>query len=144
MPLAEKPTYSVQAFRREVLSTLRELKLHTNVGLAVRQVRMLGVPEHRQAAEYADILTLVAEEVRGPARRICIAFVGGLTNAFRREQCIAGLKLFFNEIYEDLRADIPNLPKIVHSELMPTLRAVFKAEELEALVPSLPVAVRVA
>lgn len=143
MPLAAKPgAYSVQAFRREVMCTLRELQFHKNVGLAVGQVRMQCVPEHRQAAEFADILTLVAEEKRGPARRICIAFVGGLAKVFNREKCIAGLELFFAEVYEGLRAEVHNLPKIVATELMPTLHSVFRPDELKAISHLSPNAVR--
>lgn len=112
---------------------LRELKVHKNVALAVRQVRMHGVPQHRQAAEFVDLLTLVVEETRGPARRICIAFIGGLTKAFEKEECIAGLKTFFSEIYDDLVTEVPNLHKIVALELVPTLRSVFQADELGAM-----------
>jgi len=129
--------YTPQAFRREAARILRELKLHKNAGLAVRQVRACNVPRQRQAAEFADILTFVAEESRGPARRTGIAFVGGLTKAFEKEACIAGLRLFFHEVYPELLGDVPRLGTIVLTELVPTLKEVFPAEELGDFLPSI-------
>jgi len=129
--------YSPQAFRRELANILRELRLHKNPGLAVGQVRMCGVPQQRQAAEFADILTRAAEESRGPARRTCMAFVGGLTKAFEKEECIKGLRMFFDEVYSDLCTEVLRLPNIVMTELMPTLKVVLEEGELSALKPSL-------
>jgi len=133
--------YTAQAFRRELASIMRELRLHKNAGLAVVRVRACGVPCERQAAEFADILTLVAEETRGPARRTFMAFVGGLTKAFEIAKCIKGLRMFFDEVYPDLCAEVPRLPHIVMTELMPTLKSVLPDGKLIALQPSLFAAV---
>ena len=121
--------YTVQGFRREANNILKELKMHKNVGLAVSQVRLQQVPFHRQAAEFADILTMVLEETRGPARRVCVAFVGGLTKAFELENCILGLQAFFKEIYEDLQIEVPDLSKRIASELLPTLKPLLEAKD---------------
>lgn len=129
--------YTVRAFRRELANIMRELRLHKNAGLAVSQVRNCGVPRDRQASEFADILTRTAEETRGPARRTCMAFVGGLTKAFEKEECIAGLRMFFNEVYPDLSTEVPRLRNIVMTELVPTLKAVLEEAELNTLQPSL-------
>jgi len=129
--------YTVQAFRRELANIMRELRLHKNAGLAVSQVRSCGVPRDRQASEFADILTRTAEETRGPARRTCMAFVGGLTKAFEKEECIAGLRMFFNEVYPDLSTEVPRLRNIVMTELVPTLKAVLEEAELNTLQPCL-------
>jgi len=124
-------TYSPQGFRQEATKIFRELKLHKNVGLAVSQVRRQGVPHDRQAAEFADLLTIALEETRGPARRVCVAFIGGLTKAFAVEQCILGLEIFFHEIYEDLRIEVPDLSKRIASELLPTLRPLLEAGDFD-------------
>jgi len=129
--------YTLQSFRREVTRVLREVKVHKNIGLAVRQVRMMNVPKHRHADEFSDILTLAVEESRGPARRVCIAFVVGLLNVFDREQCLNGLRLFYKEIYPDLCSEVNNLKNIMLSELMPTLKTVLELEEVEAICSSL-------
>jgi len=135
VPVAFK--YTAQAFRRELAKIMRELRLHTNPGLAVGQVRNCGVPQERQAAEFADILTRSVEESRGPIRRTCMAFVGGLTKAFEKRECIAGLRTFFDEVYPDLCNEVPRLQNIVRTELVPTLKAVLEERELSALQPSL-------
>lgn len=129
--------YSAQAFRRELATIMRELRLHKNPGLAVGQVRICGVPPQHQAAEFADILTRAAEESRGPVRRSCMAFVGGLTKAFEKKECIAGLRMFFDEVYPDLCMEVPRLRNIVMTELVPTLKAVLEDGEMSALQPSL-------
>jgi len=114
-----------------------ELRLHKNVGLAIGQVRACGVPRERQAAEFVDMLTLVVEETRGPARRTFMAFVGGLTKAFDTAECITGLRMFFDEVYPDLCDEVSKLPSIMMTELMPTLKSVLPDGELIALQPSL-------
>jgi len=129
--------YTAQAFRRELAKIMRELRLHKNPGLAVGQVRTCGVPQERQAAEFADILTRSVEESRGPGRRTCMAFVGGLTKAFAKTECIAGLRTFFDEVYPDFCTEVPRLRIIVMTELVPTLKAVLEDREFTALQPSL-------
>jgi len=74
--------HTVQGFRQEATNILKELKLHTNVGLVVSQVRLQGGASQRQTADFADLLTMALEERRGPARRVCVVFIGGLTHAF--------------------------------------------------------------
>jgi len=129
--------YTAQAFRRELAKIMRELRLHKNPGLAVGQVRTCGVPQERQAAEFADILTRSVEESRGPVRRTCMAFVGGLTKAFAKTECIAGLRTFFDEVYPDFCTEVPRLRIIVMTELVPTLKAVLEDKEFTTLQPSL-------
>jgi len=129
--------YTPHTFRRELTNIMRELRLHKNPGLAVGQVRICGVPQQRQAAEFVDILTRAAEESRGPVRRTFMAFVAGLTKAFEKEECIKGLRMFFDEVYPDLCTEVLRLPNIVMTELMPTLKVVLEEGELSALKPSL-------
>jgi len=134
-PVAFK--YTAQAFSRELAKIMRELRLHRNPGLAVGQVRACGVPQERQAAEFADILTRTVEESRGPVRRTCMAFVGGLTKAFEKTECIKGLRTFLDEVYPDLCTEVPKLRNMLLTELVPTLKAVLEDRELSALQPSL-------
>jgi len=134
-PVAFK--YTAQAFSRELANIMRELRLHRTPGLAVGQVRACGVPQERQAAEFADILTRSVEESRGPVRRTCMAFVGGLTKAFEKTECIKGLRTFLDEVYPDLCTEVPKLRNMLLTELVPTLKAVLEDRELSALQPSL-------
>jgi len=127
--------YAPQTFRKEVIAIMKALATHRNVALAVRQVRLRGVPVDRQAAELADILTYALEEVRGTVRRLHVAFVGGLAGAFEKNAYVAGVKLFFDGIYVDLCEEVQKLPKLVKIELVPTLRSVLSADEVIACVP---------
>eukprot|EP00929_Paragymnodinium_shiwhaense_P044048 TRINITY_DN2259_c1_g1_i1.p1 TRINITY_DN2259_c1_g1~~TRINITY_DN2259_c1_g1_i1.p1 ORF type:complete len:671 (-),score=209.15 TRINITY_DN2259_c1_g1_i1:122-2134(-) len=128
------------AFSREVHMTMKELATSHNVPAAVRRIRQQDVPVDKQAAEFADMLARASEESRGPVRRYIFAFITGLANgeqsAFDKEACLEGIKSFFVEDYESLCEEVPKLPAIVTQELVPTLKAVYTATQLEeAAVP---------
>jgi len=131
--------YSPKTFRKELTAILRELASSRNVAAAVRGVRVQKVPKKRQAAEFTDILTRAAEEHRGIARRLDFAFAAGLgagsSSCFERSQCLSGLQNFFSEVYDDLCEEIPRLPIMVRSELVPTLRSVLPSELLDTVLP---------
>lgn len=127
-------------FHRELSATLQTLSLDRNVAAAVHRIRAQCVPRWRQAPEFADILTRASEESRGPARRSAFAFAAGLaaaeTSAFAKEACVEGLRVFFAEVYEELRTEVPRLSTIVTTEMVPTLRSVLPAAALSKAVPS--------
>lgn len=141
VPMAPAEFNSV-AFHKELAAVLRELTASQNVAAAVRRLRMQRVPKECQAQEFADILTRTAEERRGPARRASFAFAAGLGagakaegSAFERAECLAGLQLFFTDIYPDLCSEVTRLPTLVKQELVPTLASVFPASELQPVLP---------
>lgn len=127
-------------YRKELSDVLRDLANGSNVGASVRRIRIQNVPKERQAAEFRDILTRAAEEHRGVARRLSFAFAVGLaagepTSAFDRDECAAGIKLFFDDVFEDLAAEVPRLRSKFANEFVPTLRTAFSADEICRLVP---------
>lgn len=131
-------------FRRELVVTLRELSVTRSVAGALQRIRALRVPRERQAAEFADLLTRAAEERRGSTRRLWWTLAASLAagadgpsgSAFGAEECIEGLKAFFQETYADLCEEVFRLPLAVQGELMPALRSVFPEHVLEAVVPT--------
>lgn len=132
--------FSLVAFRRELSAILRDLGSDRNVGKAVKRVRQQGVPREHQAQQFADLLTRASEECRGPNRRSAFAFAAGLAaaaeqSAFNREECLAGTKEFFREVYPSLKGEVPRLPAIAAAEILPTLRSVLPVVQLSALVP---------
>jgi translation initiation factor 4G len=132
--------FSLVAFRRELSAILRDLGSDRNVGKAVKRVRQQGVPREHQAQQFADLLTRASEECRGPNRRSAFAFAAGLAaaaeqSAFNREECLAGTKEFFREVYPSLKEEVPRLPAIAAAEILPTLRSVLPVVQLSALVP---------
>jgi len=137
-PLAPVP-FSLKAFKRELSATLKELSSERNVAAAVRRIRAQNVPTSHHASEFTDLLTRAAEETRGPARRSAFAFAAGLAAAdpscFDRSECINGVREFFVEVYQELCSEVPRLPAIAASELVPTLRSVFPASTLNEILP---------
>lgn len=137
---AAPPAFNAAAFHRELSAAFRDLGTDRNVAAAVRRVRACAVPPKYQAREFADILTRAAEESRGPARRSAFAFAAGLCaasdgSAFLKAECLAGVRLFFQDVYEGLCEEIPRLPAIAAAEVLPTLRTVLPASNLAALLP---------
>jgi hypothetical protein len=136
--------FDPKAFRKELVSALKELAASRSVAGAVRRVRAQNVPKDRQAAEFADLMARAAEEPRGGTRCLCWAFAAGLAagkdspfgSAFEMEECAAGLKAFFRDSYEDLCEEVPRLPMAVRLEILPTMREVFPKKMLEASVPA--------
>jgi len=131
--------FSLKAFKRELSATLKELSSERNVAAAVRRIRAQNVPTSHHASEFTDLLTRAAEETRGPARRSAFAFAAGLAAAdpscFDRSECINGARTFFAEVYQELCSEVPRLPAIAASELVPTLRSVFPASTLNEILP---------
>jgi hypothetical protein len=138
--VTETQAFDVVTFRRALATILTDLSSDRNVPAAVRRIRLQEVPLASQAKEFADIVTRVVEERRGPVRRCALAFAAGLAaaehSAFDRNACLDGVGLFFNDVYPDLCSEIPRLPAIVASELLPTLSNVFPKPELNKRLPS--------
>lgn len=129
--------YTAKTFRKEVTSIFKELASNRNVAAAVRRVRVQNVPVARQSAEFNDILTRAAEEHRGICRRLFFAFATGLSaGAWDQDECLVGLKLFFDEVFIDLCDELPRLPTMVRTELVPTLRSVIPENRLREVVPA--------
>lgn len=135
-PIAQQVEYTAKTFRKELTTIFKELASNRNVAAAVRRVRLQNVPLKRQAAEFTDILTRAAEEHRGICRRLFFAFATGLlAGAWDQEQCLAGLKLFFDDVFQDLCEELPRLPTMVRTELVPTLRSILSEDKLRHVVP---------
>lgn len=131
--------FDLKVFRRNLAAILTDLTSDRNVAEAVRRVRVQAVPKECQAEQFADILTRVVEEKRGPPRRCAMAFAAGIAaaehSAFDRDQCLAGLMSFFQDVYPDLCDEVPRLPAIIRSELTPTFCSVFPRAEINTVLP---------
>lgn len=132
--------FDIVSFRRTLATILADLSSDRNIPAAVRRIRLQGCPIEYQAKEFADIITRVVEEKRGPIRRSCLAFAAGLgaaeQSAFDREACLDGVGQFFEDVYPELCTEIPRLPAIVTSELLPTLRNVFPKSDINKILPA--------
>lgn len=131
--------FDKKAFHRDLSTILRDLASASSVSNAVQQIRSWRVPKSEQAAEFMDLLTRAAEEGRGLARRRCFTLVAGLAagspSAFARDECLAGVGMFFKEVYQGLSLEVPRLPAIAANELVPTLATVLPKKKLRAMLP---------
>jgi hypothetical protein len=139
-PSATSPSsgpFDLRAFRRELTDVMKELGASRDTARARRRFDGLKVPSTLQATEFSNLLTRVAEERCSASRRAMFAFVAGLAgNVFDKDMCTKGIKLFLDEVYEDLCEEVPRLPEILKSELVPTMRAALPAGVLYKILPS--------
>lgn len=139
LPCTQAEKYDPRKFHRELSNTLRCLASDWDVNGAVARIRMQNVPKDQQALEFANLLTRIAEEGRAPERRSAFAFAAGLAatecSTFDTSECLAGTRIFFEEVYVELSAEVPRLPVIVTAELIPILSSTLPAAELNATLP---------
>jgi hypothetical protein len=133
-------TFDVVAFRRTLAKVLSDLASDGNIPAAVQCIRSQEVPLASQASQFVDILSRVVEERRGAVRRCQLAFIAGLvaaeSSALDRNECLSGLKRFFEEAYGELCTEVNRLPGIMKSEFMPTMMTVIPAADLNSVVPA--------
>jgi len=133
-------SFDVVAFRRTIAGIFSDLAMDKNIPAAVQRVRAQRVPIEHQAEQFMDILSRIVEERRGAVRRCELAFIAGLgaaeLSAFDRKECLAGIGLFFHDVYDGLCHEVHRLPAIMKSEFMPTVLTVFPASELNKVVPT--------
>jgi len=123
-------------FHREVSVTLRDLGSDGNTMAAIQRIKAQNVPIAHQSKEYVDLLTRVVEISRKAVRHAAFAFAAGLvSNAFDPNECLMGVKVFFDEVYEDLSEDVPQLPTIIRAEFLPTLQPAFPNNAIANLLP---------
>jgi hypothetical protein len=131
--------FDVVTFRRTLATIFSDLASDKDIPGAVQRVRLEKVPVALQPDQYADILTRIVEERRGAVRRCELAFLTGLAaaeqSAFDREACLAGIGLFFKDVYGSLCDEVHRLPAIMKSEFLPTVLSVFTTAELNKVVP---------
>jgi len=132
--------FQVVAFRHELGTIFNDLASDRNIPAAVQRVRMQQVPVLQQAEQFVDILTRIVEERRGAVRRCELAFIAGLaaaeSSAFERKECLAGIGLFFRDVYPELCNEVHRLPAIMKSEFLPTMLTVLPAADLNKVVPT--------
>jgi len=139
-PIKNAASFDLKAFRRTLAAILADLTSDRNVSAAVHRVRSAAVPMECQAEQFSDLITRIVEEKRGPPRRCAMAFAAGLAaaneqSAFEHQECLAGLDMFFQDVYPELCNEVPRLPAIVRSELTPTFCSVFQKADINSRLP---------
>lgn len=132
-----KNHFNAVAFHRALSIVLRELSSDGDAAVAVQKIQAQKVPQNQQAREYADLLTRACEISRKAVRTSAFGLAAGLAAepaVFDSAECLKGLRMFFDDVYPDLREEVSNLDIIVRTEMLPWLRATFSSRHLETLV----------
>jgi hypothetical protein len=129
--------FDLRAFRRELTDVMKELGATRDTVRARGRFAGLKVPANLQASEFSNLLTRVAEERCSATRRAMFAFVAGLAGSvFDKDKCAEGIKSFFDDIFDDLCEEVPRLPEILKTELVPTIRAALPTGSLSKILPA--------
>lgn len=132
-----KTVFNPVAFHRELSVTLRQLSLDGDVDKAVAKVLAQQVPADKQHKEFADLLTRACEMSREVPRQAAFALAASIASSdpgvFDHDATWAGTQLFFETVYPELCSEVPKLPLIVRTELLPALRTVFAASLLDSI-----------
>eukprot|EP00439_Symbiodinium_sp_Y106_P069217 s1744_g11.t2 len=125
-PCAKAVPFDLTNFRWLLTGTLRDLRADRDAKKAVARLKAAGVPRKLQAVEFSDMITRVAEDASGPARRASFAVLVRLSlgedSAFHHDECVRGTSIFFREVYADLCDEVPRLSVVMSSEFLPLLR----------------------
>mmetsp|Transcript_46970 Transcript_46970/g.102173 ORF Transcript_46970/g.102173 Transcript_46970/m.102173 type:complete len:845 (-) Transcript_46970:203-2737(-) len=134
--------YDEEQFRAESSKALLELRVSHDVREAA--LRLAGEPRPpaaRQADEFCRLLAEIAQESRQGVRcsgfqAVALLFVD---KHWQGSAAVGGLRMFKEEVCEDLRCDVPALPSIIREEILPALatlvsNGVFQAEQLNSLL----------
>lgn len=134
-----RPVFDPKVFRRELSKILRDLCSNLDVAAAVDRIHSQKVPVAHQQHEFVDILTRASEVASAPARKATFSLAVALAEEgfgiFDSSVCLAGVRVFFRDVYSDLCCEVPRLKVIMRTELVPTLRTVFSADALSGILP---------
>eukprot|EP00747_Dinoflagellata_sp_TGD_P098947 gnl/TRDRNA2_/TRDRNA2_167601_c2_seq1.p2 gnl/TRDRNA2_/TRDRNA2_167601_c2~~gnl/TRDRNA2_/TRDRNA2_167601_c2_seq1.p2 ORF type:complete len:393 (+),score=82.34 gnl/TRDRNA2_/TRDRNA2_167601_c2_seq1:771-1949(+) len=138
-PALKRP-FDRAIFRAETHKVLMELRVSHDAQDAIARISEVSCPPSQQPTELCELLTNVVQEGSSAARRAGIQMLVGLflDGHWRPLSLVDGIKTFRTEVYEDLRCDVPTLPKILRDEVHPCFEPLMKkgllsAEQCEVL-----------
>jgi len=111
--------FDKNACRAEVSATLAELRVSHDVPDAIARIANIAIPVSHQSSELDRILATVSEEASQETRKLGFSLVVGLflEKHWKPEAAAEGISKFVGETCEDLKCDVPTLPKILRDEL---------------------------
>lgn len=136
---SDASTFQPKLFHRELSRIVRELCSSLDVAAAVGAIQGQAVPLHHQQREFVDILTRACEISSSPARLATFSMAAALADdefpIFDRTASLLGVRTFFEEVYVDLCDEIRKLKAILRMEMIPTLKAAFPSNAIDAILP---------
>jgi hypothetical protein len=131
--------FQPKLFHRELSRIVRELCSSLDVAAAVGAIEGQAVPLQHQQREFVDILTRACEISSAPARLATFSMAAALADdefpVFDRKASLLGVRAFFEEVYADLCDEIPKLKTVLRMEMIPTLKAAFPPNAIDAILP---------
>lgn len=120
-PIGEQ--FDKDACLKEIFGALSELRISHEVKEATTRVSTIVVPWPQQGEVLCDMLGQIAEEGSQVVRKMYFELVAGLflEGHWKAITLGKGLQHFVEEVYPDLKCDVPTLPQILRDELHPTL-----------------------
>jgi hypothetical protein len=125
-PAPAQLSFDRDVFRAEVSKILAELRYSGDGVEAAKRLSEQSPPPARcQSEEFCQLLVRTAEEGDAAVRKAGFAAVAALFTArlWCPDAFAEGLRIFVEEACEDLRCDVPSLPKILCAELHPALKS---------------------
>lgn len=116
--------HDASSSQSDILGIVSELQCSHDVDDAVWRVKEMKLPRRLQPQEFRRLLNAIVEK-KESVRHMLFQFAVVLVRdkVFDRSVLIDSMDLFFQENYDDLKIDIPKLPKILEAELLPLLAA---------------------
>lgn len=128
-------SFNAVAFHEDMCGILRGLSETLEVEDCLERLRSwTPPPAHSQAVEVTELLSSVAEWGRSASRKAGFELLARLFYSATWTNCVAldkGLSEFFAR-FNELKLDIPELPRIVQEELAPVLAGLGAAGLLKA------------
>jgi len=126
--------WDCDVYREEVQKTLAELRVSHDWAEGALRLADAVPPVSKQPSELCHLLALIMEEGSVDVRKAGFSMVSKLflDKAWPAESINAGLQAFVEETCEDLRCDVPALPRILKEELHPEFAALVSGGMLEA------------
>jgi len=123
--------------KKEAGSIVKGLSLSHDVAEAVSQIRDLKPRQSSQKGLFVEILKR-ALEASDRDRTVLWQFTVRLFSeeVLQKSVLMEGLTQFMEEVYDDLKCDVPRLPKILQEELFPVLSGDGEGEATATLLDS--------
>eukprot|EP00928_Gymnodinium_smaydae_P011983 TRINITY_DN14384_c1_g1_i2.p1 TRINITY_DN14384_c1_g1~~TRINITY_DN14384_c1_g1_i2.p1 ORF type:complete len:725 (+),score=131.97 TRINITY_DN14384_c1_g1_i2:45-2177(+) len=136
---AQSLQFDKHTHQKSLFLTLRQLSAASNVTDAVTWMRGQHVPVSAQAIEFQELIARVVEMTSMQSRGLGFQFAARIADAkhgiFESSECSKGLQLFFDEDYDELCEEFPEMPSIVSSELLPAMRDALGSAALAHICP---------
>lgn len=126
------PKFDLERCRSELISALKELYVSHEVTEALQRFVVVAVPTAHQAELLCEMMSHIAEEGCKERRTVGFDLLAGLFRAghWSTKALRKGLRSFIDDIFADLKCDVPTLSVILRDEATPAFAPLLQAGKL--------------